>query len=156
MRYWKPQEIWQRNTNSSITTLNVCFQPMKVDGWSILAGKSPNTIKLFGATENPASRHSNNQLLLDVAVWASAPSVYTPLRVRAARACAHASLCAMDLTTSSSGGNVSVPLTPAFPIWWLRTSSQQRQLFNQPHARRTHKQSRARLHASDTSGGAQT
>ena len=45
--------------------------------------------------------------------------------------CMHASLCAMELTTSSSGGNVSVPLTPVFPIWLVHTLSQQWQLFNQ-------------------------
>lgn len=39
--------------------------------------------------------------------------------------------CAMDATTSSSGGNVSVPLTPVFPIWLVHTLGQQWQLFNQ-------------------------
>ena len=40
-------------------------------------------------------------------------------------------LCAADLITGSSGGNVSVPLTPVFPIWLVHTLSQQWQLFNQ-------------------------
>lgn len=45
--------------------------------------------------------------------------------------CMRVPLCATDLTTSSSGGNVSVPLTPVFPIWLVHTLSQQWQLFNQ-------------------------
>lgn len=66
-----------------------------------------------------------------------------------ARARASASLCAMDLTTSSSGGNVSVPLTPVFPIWLLHTSSQQRQLFNQGNlAHNRRKQSATHSHIS--------
>lgn len=56
--------------------------------------------------------------------------------------CMHVCLCAMDLPTSSSGGNVSVPLTPVFPIWLVHALSQQWQLFNQGTikrgGRRTH------------------
>lgn len=79
-------------------------------------------------------------VFLDVTICAQAPSVYIPLGCFNL-VCVHvSSFCAMDLPTSSSGGNVSVPLTPVFPIWLVHTLNQQWQLFNQGtivHSRHT-------------------
>lgn len=60
----------------------------------------------------------DNLVPFSVAIWALAPSVYTPA---GCSSCMCVSVCTMDPPTSSSGGNVSVPLTPVFPIWLVHT-----------------------------------